>query len=184
MNDPINKPINATGADQDVVDTLAGLQPGSATYDLRHQRKKVVAATQGSYDTLFDPSLAGISLDERLLVALYACRLSGASDLAEHYRDRLTGLQVAPTDLNAAESEEPDQLPDGRLRAMLLFTRALTQRPVEGDQAALQSLPAVGISTPAVVVLAQLIAFISYQVRVVASLKAMQDAAKLSEQQA
>lgn len=180
----MNNPVTETSADQDVVDRLAGLQPGSATYDLRHQRKKVVAATQGSYDTLFDPSLAGISLNERLLVALYACRLSGAATLAAHYRERLTNLPPAPAELTAVETDHPDQLPDGRLRAMLLFTRALTQRPVEGDQAALQSLPAVGISTPAVVVLAQLIAFISYQVRVVASLKAMQDAAQLSEQTA
>ncbi|QRX82013.1 CMD domain-containing protein [Glaciimonas sp. PAMC28666] len=180
----MNNPVTETSADHDVVDRLVGLQSGSATYDLRHQRKKVVAATQGSYDTLFDPSLAGISLNERLLVALYACCLSGAATLAAHYRDRLTSLLPVPTELTAVETDAPDQLPDGRLRAMLLFTRALTQRPVEGDQAALQSLPAVGISTPAVVVLAQLIAFISYQVRVVASLKAMQDAAQLSEQPA
>jgi uncharacterized protein YciW len=160
----------------DVVDRLAGLQPGASTYALRHQREKVVAATQGSYDTLFDPTLAGIGLDERLLVALYACRLSAAHDLAAHYRQRLETLQVDAGQLEIAAEGAPEQLPDGRLRAMLTYARALTQRPVEGDKQALHSLPAADISTPAVVALSQLIAFISYQVRLVAGLKAIEQA--------
>lgn len=160
--------------DNDVVDQLAGLQAGSSLHTLRHQRDKVAVATQGSYDTLFDPALAGIGLDERLLVALYACRLAGAADVAAHYRARLQALTVLPEQLAAADSGTPEQLPAGRLRAMLAFTRALTERPVEGDKAALHTLPAAGISTPAVVALSQLIAFISYQIRVVAGLKAMQ----------
>ena len=40
-----------------------------------------------------------------------------------------------------------------------------------------EKLPAAGISTPAVVALSQLIAFVSYQLRVVAGLKAMRAAA-------
>jgi len=164
--------------DKDVIDKLVGLQPGSATHALRHQREKVAAATQGSYDTLFDPALADIGLDERLLVALYACRLSGASDLMAHYRARLATVTVDAEQLAAAAEGQPEQLPAGRLRAMLNFARALTQRPVEGDKEVLQSLPAAGISTPAVVALSQLIAFISYQVRVVAGLKALELAAQ------
>lgn len=159
--------------DHDVIDQLAGLQAGSSLHTLRHQRDKVAVATQGSYDTLFDPTLAGIGLDERLLVALYACRLAGTDDVAAHYRARLEALPADPAQLAVAASGDPEQLPAGRLRAMLLFTRALTERPVEGDKAALHTLPAAGISTPAVVALSQLIAFISYQIRVVAGLKAM-----------
>ena len=54
----------------DLVDRLIGLTPGNKTYEVRHQREKVAAATQGSYDALFDPALPGLSLTERLLVAL------------------------------------------------------------------------------------------------------------------
>lgn len=160
-------------AGHDIVDQLAGLPVGSSLHALRHQREKVALATQGSYDTLFDPALADIGLDERLLVALYACRLAGAQEVATHYLERLQALPVDAAQLAAADSGTPEQLPAGRVRAMLVFTRALTERPVEGDKAALETLPAVGISTPAVVVVAQLIAFISYQIRVVAGLKAM-----------
>ncbi|MDR6398549.1 CMD domain-containing protein [Herbaspirillum seropedicae] len=161
----------------DVIDQLAGLSVGSALHSLRHQRDKVAVASQGSYDTLFDPALEGIGLDERLLVALYACRLAGADDLVAHYRARALVISVDAAQLAAAETGEPEQLPEGRLRAMLVFTRALTQRPVEGDKAAIEKLPAAGISTPAVVALSQLIAFVSYHLRVVAGLKAMRAAA-------
>lgn len=162
---------------KDVIDQLAGLAAGSPLHGLRHQRDKVAVASQGSYETLFDPALEGIGLDERLLVALYACRLAGASDLAAHYRARAEAVPADAAQLAAADSGEPEQLPQGRLRAMLVFTRALTQRPVEGDKAAIEKLPAAGISTPAVVALSQLIAFVSYQLRVVAGLKAMRAAA-------
>jgi len=158
----------------DIVDQLAGLSVDSSLHSLRHQREKVALATQGSYDTLFDPELPDIGLDERLLVALYACRLAGAQDVAAHYRQRLLALPVDAAQLAVAENGIPEQLPNGRLRAMLAFAKALTERPVEGDRAVLHTLPAAGISTPAVVALSQLIAFISYQIRVVAGLKAMQ----------
>ena len=44
---------------------------------------------------------------------------------------------------------------------------------MEGDRIALLKLPAAGLSTPEVITLAQLIAFVAYQVRVVAGLQAM-----------
>lgn len=165
-----------TNIANDVIDQLSGLQAGDSLHALRHQREKVAVASQGSYDTLFDPALEGIGLDERLLVALYACRLAGATEVAAHYRARLDALPADAAYIAVAATGEPEQLPEGRLRAMLAFTRALTERPVEGDKAALQTLPAAGISTPAVVALSQLIAFISYQLRVVAGLKAMKQA--------
>ena len=160
----------------DLVDRLAGLVPGSPIHQVRHRREKVAVATQGSYDALFDPGLAGLSLIERLLVALYACRLTPADALAAHYRERALAEGVDAGALAAVESGSPDQLTDLRLRAMLAFTRTLILNPVEGDEALLRTLPAAGISTPAIVTLAQLIAFLSYQTRVVAGLAAMRDA--------
>lgn len=148
----------------DVVDRAAGLAPGSATHTVRHTRDKVAAATQGSYEALFSPALqGGLTLPERLLVALHACRLTPAPELAAHYEERLR-----------AEGIAADAPGDARLQAILDFTRTLIERPVEGDRAALHALPAAGLSTPAVVALSQLIAFLSYQTRLVAGLKAMQ----------
>ena len=87
-------------AAQDLVDQLVGLKSDDATYAVRHQRDKVAAATQGSYDALFDPALPGLTLAERLLVALYAARLTPAPELAAHYRQRATTPAPAPPTSN------------------------------------------------------------------------------------
>ncbi|WP_432260044.1 CMD domain-containing protein [Cupriavidus sp. TMH.W2] len=164
----------ANAAATDVVDQVSGLAAGSAIHTLRHARDKVVASTQGSYNGLFDPALPGLTLAERLLVALYAARLAGAAGLVAHYRARLQAIEADAALVTLVEQANPDTLADARLRAILAFTRTLSERPVEGDQAALKTLPAAGLATPDVVTLAQLIAFLSYQVRLVAGLKAMQ----------
>ncbi|WP_312992599.1 peroxidase-related enzyme [Achromobacter animicus] len=161
---------------KDLVDQLVGLTPGSQTFDVRHKRDKVAAATQGSYDALFDPALPGLSLADRLLVALYATRITPSPLLAAHYRARAVEAGAAAADIAVAESGKPADAANPQLAAVLEFTRKLIEKPVEGDEAALKTLPAAGVPTPAVVTLSQLIAFLSYQTRLVAGLVAMKAA--------
>jgi uncharacterized protein YciW len=56
---------------------------------------------------------------------------------------------------------------------MLLFAATLTTDPRRGDRAALEALRRAGLGDAAIVALAQLVAFLSYQLRVVAGLKAI-----------
>ena len=157
--------------DTDLIDTLLALPVGSAVHTLRQQRHKVVAATQGSYDALFDPALAGLSLAERLLVALRIASLADSALLQAHYRERLLALPALSAAEQAALLGQPVA---GRLQVMLDFAATLTTQPVDGDQAALLRLPAAGLATDQVVALAQLIAFVAFQLRVVAGLQALQ----------
>ncbi|HSV47377.1 MAG TPA: peroxidase-related enzyme [Ramlibacter sp.] len=156
----------------DLIDTLVPLASDHPLHAVRHQRDKVVAATQGSLDAIFDPALAGPTLAERLLAAHTVARLSGSNALQAYYRGQL----LAGDPLTAAQQAALEGAPvqgDARLAAILAFTRTLTEHPVEGDQAALLKLPAAGLQTPEVVALAQLIAFVTYQVRVLAGLQAL-----------
>lgn len=144
----------------DVLNRLL-LADDSPVRALRDQRAKVVSATEGSYQALFDPDLpGGLSLEERLQVALYACELTPQAQLAAHYRERLQALSVEP----ASE----------RLKLILDFTRTLVLAPVEGDRQALTRLLDAGLTPVDVVTLGQLIAFISYQVRLAIGLTALQ----------
>jgi len=152
-------------ANADIVDALIPLPAGSAVHAVRHQRDKVVAATQGSYDALFDPALPGLSLAERLRVAQHIAQLAGSTALQAHYSERLREHRLG------GQSQPSDG--DARLKAMLAFTQTLTERPVDGDKAALLTLPAAGLDTPEVVALAQLVAFVAYQLRVLAGLQAL-----------
>jgi len=143
----------------DLIDALVPLREGEALHALRHQRDKVAAATEGSYAALFDPTLPGLGLAERLAAALRVAELSGSAALAAHYRERLASL--------------PAPAAGPRLQAILDFAATLALRPVEGDRAALLKLPAAGLATAEVVALAQLVAFVAYQLRVVAGLQAL-----------
>lgn len=163
-----------SSATPDLLDRLL-LTAGGPVQQLRQARGKVVSATQGSYEALFDADLPGnLSLEERLLVAWYACRLTPHAPLAAHYREPLHLLATDPQTLAAVEQDALTELQSPRLQAVLGFTRTLVRNPVEGDREALNGLLAAGLETIDVVTLGQLIAFISYQVRLAAGLSALQ----------
>ncbi|WP_429861188.1 CMD domain-containing protein, partial [Achromobacter ruhlandii] len=147
--------------------------PGGATRACGHAGGKAAAGTQGGDDALLDPAGPCRAVAGRLLGALDAAGLTPAPALAAHYRQRLVEAGASAADIQVAESGKPADAADPRLAAILEFTRKLIEKPVEGDEAALKTLPAAGVSTPAVVTLSQLVAFLSYQVRLVAGLQAM-----------
>lgn len=157
----------ATAADIDLIDSLVPLPAAAPLHAVRHQRDKVVAATQGSHAAIFDPALPGLSLSERLTAARSIAQLTGSSDLEQHYGQALASAGAA-----APQGARPT--------AILDFARTLTERPVDGDRQALMRLPAAGLATAEIVTLAQLIAYVAYQVRVLAGLKALQQAGPVS----
>ncbi|MDH4391302.1 MAG: peroxidase-related enzyme [Aquabacterium sp.] len=167
----------------DVVDACVPLLPGQPTHAVRHGRAKVVAATQASHDGLVSPAVDGISVAERLAAAMLACTLSEAPALAMHYRRLLqTHGATAAAWAAAIDAGQWPALQPARLATLLGYTAKLIQRPIDGDRAAVQALVHAGLSTPAIVALAQLIAFVSYQVRLVAGLQAMAAAEALPAQ--
>ncbi|TEA78340.1 CMD domain-containing protein [Allopusillimonas ginsengisoli] len=173
MEHPAVSPATAHTPADDVIDMVVGLTPDDALYATRHARQKVVDATQASHALFFAPEGHQLPLGERLLIALHACRLSHAATLTQHYRAALQASSVDTAALAAVEAGDIATLPDSPLKAMLVFTETLITRPIEGDKAALQALHTAGLSTPDIVTLAQLVAYLSYQIRVVAGLSAM-----------
>ena len=160
--------MNASQAPADLIDTLVPLAAADPLYACRHQRHKVVAATQGSHAAIFDPALPGLSMAERLRAAQTIAQLNGSASLHQHYAEQLTKV-------DAPAPEGP------RLAAILAFTHTLTERPVEGNKQALSKLPAAGLANAEIVTLAQLISYVAYQVRLVAGLKAMAHAGPPAE---
>jgi uncharacterized protein YciW len=146
----------------DVIDQAAGLAPGMSLHAARRLRDTAVQATQASHDALLREPVAGLSSADRLRVAVQACRAVGAGELAAHYAAL---LEAEATPASAA------------LPQMLHFATLLSTDPRHGDRAAIQALKAAGLDDAAIVALAQLVAFLSYQTRVVAGLKAMGAAA-------
>lgn len=163
----------STHTSTDLIDGLLGLSPSGATYKARHFRTKVLDGTQASYQALFSPTIS-LELDYRWLVAIYACQLSHGAELKNHYIAQAQAHNVAPDLIDAVSVGRIGDIQDSKLAAILHYTQILIEKPIEGDQSALQALKQAGISTPDIVALSQLIAFLSYQIRLVAGLKAMQ----------
>ncbi len=157
----------------DTLDKLLALTPGMPTHDIRHQRSKVVEATQASEDLLLGAPVEGLSVIDRLHVALLACALTPSGALKNEYANRLSALGVSDQTLQNVASAQLDQLNDPRLKQMLIFTAALITDPLKADKEALLALKASGLTTPQITALSQLVAFVSYQVRVYAGLNAL-----------
>ena len=147
----------------DVIDTAAGLGPDAALQTARRFRSTVVEATQASHEALLYEPVPGLSTADRLRVAVHCCEAAEAHQMAAHYRALLVQQP-------AADASTP------ALPAMLTWAGLLTTDPRRGDREALQTLRAAGLADPAIVALAQLVAFLSYQTRVVAGLVAMEAA--------
>jgi CMD domain protein len=184
----------------DVIDQLVGIAPGDALDALRDQRPNARANAQASYDALFhSDERAEVGQRERLAVAYWTVALS-QSPTASHYRDLLAAedadlLTAVDAALPGALTEGPyGDYPAGpltvenvaglvwtpdaalsaavgeRLAAALAHTHLLVYRPRDSSADALQALLDAGWSTTGIVTLSQLVAFLSFQLRVVAGL--------------
>jgi alkylhydroperoxidase domain protein/CMD domain protein len=157
----------------DVISTLAGVAPESPLAALRAQRPEATEHAQGSYEALFDPAEStGLTPCERFAVALRVSTIHAATEAAGNYRDRLVATGCIPEVVAAAEapSGSTADIP-ARLQAILAHADLLGSHPVDASPDSLQALADAGLSTAEIVTLSQIIAFLSFQVRVIAGLR-------------
>ena len=143
-------------------DTIATLIPATEHVQaVRAQRAKAITATQVCEDLLLAPALpdTGLTLAERVGVAQAVAQASGLPALAAHY---------------AARAQHPAAPAEGaRWHAIAHFTQLLATNPAAADRQASQALQQAGLPTGDVVLLAQLIGFVTYQARVLAGVGAL-----------
>jgi uncharacterized protein YciW len=149
----------------DLIDRIAGLAPNSALAKLRRERPDVVRHSEGAYAALIEPrDPGGLSRAERLAIAARIASLNEDAALAGHYREKLAAL-------GGRVSE------DARWTAILRHVDRVTREPRTATQAHLAELTANGLTPHDIVAVSQLIAFVNYQVRVVAGLRLLKGAA-------
>jgi CMD domain protein len=164
--------MTTTDTKSDVINTLAGIADGSPLAALRALKPDVQTYTQGSDDALFnstDPD--GLSLVERELVGLHVAKLTNTPEVAARHRTRLKAFNADAALIGAAEIGDARTTP--RLAAIFHFTEALTREPRAATPADIVQLQAAGLSDKDVVTLGQLIAYLNYQVRLLAGLRAL-----------
>lgn len=162
-----------TTSSSDVIDAIAGIAPDSAAARARAARPEAVRAAQGSYRTLLEPDdLAGVSHREREVVALRVATLTPDAALAAWHRERLRGFAV-PNAVIAAVAQFPagDAALSPREIAILRHTDLLTRQPGAATPAHVAALQEAGLTPRDIVTVSQLIAYLSYEVRVLAGVR-------------
>ena len=191
---------------QDIIDTLAGIEPGSALDAIRARRRQARENAQKSYLSLFEPIDAGdVSLLERAAVAAFVTGLHGESPVATFYREKLAasaGGTALLEPIDAAIARGKTSGPYGaypagplsventaglvyrvsaaskpalgaRLAAALEHAHLLVFRPRDAAESDMKALLDVGWSATGIVTFSQLVAFLSFQVRVVSGLRTL-----------
>lgn len=154
----------------DVIDAALDIAEGSPLDRLRAQRPEVRARTQSSYAALFDAAPGGLGSLERFAAALRVATVNQSLSLAAHYRARLSTEPGGLALTHAIDTGTGGAAITSRLAAILRHVELLTSRPSEASRADLTTLAAQGLSEADIVTLSQIVAFVAYQVRVVAGL--------------
>lgn len=163
-------------SDSDVMDQLAGLAPGSKLAALRRERLDVVQHLQGSDDAIFNPADdGGLTRGERAAAALRIAELMRDEALIAHYKARLAALD--PSGALAKTVAGGAEITDGRWDAILAHVDLVTRGPGAAKADDIDALHGVGLSSHAIVSLSQLIAYVSFQARVLAGLRMLKGAA-------
>jgi uncharacterized protein YciW len=144
----------------------AGIAPDGPLADAIAARAKVLEMTQAAEDAVLAPrDTGGFSHDVRAALAARLARLNGDGALADRYAARISGdaTLADPGESGTAQGLAP-------VVAFMDKVAARTREVAAEDIAALQ---AAGISDADIVRLAELNAFMAYQIRLVAGLRLM-----------
>ncbi len=151
--------------------TIEALATGPAAIAAMQTRPELMAASEANEQAaLFPRDPGGLSIPERLALASRIAALNADASLAARYRSKLAdhGAGLLDRLADPAWSAPPD---NPRLAAIQRHTDLVTRSPRDATRHAIAALSAAGLAEPDIVRLSQVIAFVNYQVRVLAGLR-------------
>ena len=165
--------INNNNNNTDVADGLAGLQQDAALWQLRAARVDVKNFLQGSDVTLFEPiGRTEFGVIERHLIGLRVGVITRSDAIVERHRAALNALGADAAQVQAVEAGAHGELPK-KIAAALRFSDKITREPRDASPEDIAELKASGFVAQDLVTLGQLISYLSFQVRLLAGLRAL-----------
>jgi uncharacterized protein YciW len=163
-----------TPPEPDVIDAVLELRRSPSTAELRDRRATLKRLTQTSYAAALRPQEPGsLSYAERAALAARMAGLWKCADLAAHYRRVLAAESGSEAETRLADPGFSPE--DARLAAILRHVDLVTLSPKAATRENIEALKAAGLDDRDIVTLAGLIAFVNYQILVVAGLKMLRD---------
>ncbi|TWF52353.1 CMD domain-containing protein [Neorhizobium alkalisoli] len=158
----------------DLIEALVGPVPDARINNLLARRADLMALTEASRKAVLTPAEpGGLSHALRALIAVRASERLGDSRMKDHYYEHFTQCEDF---YDLVGLIEPDAVSDDPwLQAILDHADMLTCRPRTATSGDIEKLYAAGVSDADIVRLAELAAFLGYQVRLVAGLRLMED---------
>lgn len=151
-------------AEEDLVERLLGIEEGSPLAALRLQREAIRRHAQGAWrELVLTDRPGGVSRQERGALALKVAQLQGDAALVAECEALVA--RVGPPPAGA------------RTELLMRYAEMVAEAPERCGQADIDALSVHGMSPQDIVAVTQLIAFIPYQVRLLAGLRAMQEEA-------
>lgn len=154
-----------------IIERILNAPPGSALALAMEQRAEILRLSQASHDAVVQPKEpGGLSHGERAALAERITRLNKDDELARHYR---ACLNSAGADEELLAIADPNRSIDAgeRMNAIVRFTDLVTVHPRDATRSDLETLKTAGMAEADIVRLTELLAFVNYQLRVVAGFK-------------
>jgi uncharacterized protein YciW len=156
----------------DIVAMIAEIEPGSPLAAVVAGRADVMALTQKAHDGALTPQEpGGLSHAERAALACRIAKINGDKAFEEHFERLLDKVESQDDAAHMADIYFSGNKP--RDRALIRHVDLVAHSPREATRRDIELLREAGIVDADIVRLAELVAFVSYQIRVAAGLRLM-----------
>ncbi len=158
---------------KDVIAEIVGIDPGSALAQVVAGRADIMALTQQTHDgALMPENPGGLSHAERAAFACRIAKINDDKDFETHFEAMMEKVGASDATARIADIWF-DGGSDARLKALIRHVDLVAHAPKDATRRDIELLREAGIAEPDIVRLAELVAFVSYQIRVAAGLRLM-----------
>jgi CMD domain protein len=167
--------VSATAQTTDVIDRILGIGEAGPVAEIRRQKPLLAEQLQAYYQSIFDPtavSARALSVADRAVVAVRVASFTRSEAVAAWYAELAAENGVSAETIARARDIATPWTEDNALGAAIRHADLLTTRPSDSRQSDLQALKDAGLTPAGILSLSQTIAFVSYQLRLIAGLRA------------
>jgi uncharacterized protein YciW len=165
----------ATVTTNDVVNRILGINGDGKIAALRRQKPELAEQLQTYYLALFEPEAASaeaFALTDRYLIAVRVAAHTGSAAVIDWYATLAKQAGVPAETLARIQNTATPWTDSSKLAAAVRHTDLLTKSPADAQASDLQALKDGGFTPAGILSLSQVIAFVNYQLRLIAGLRA------------
>ena len=159
----------------DVIDQMLAMGGSGPIADLRGRKPELAQQLQSYHESIFRPSehsANAFSLADRAVIAIRVASFTRSASVVTWYARIAQRAGVSAETIERAKNVATPWTDESPLGAAVRHADLVTVRPADARPSDLQALKDAGFLPAGILSLSQTIAFVSYQLRLVAGLRA------------